>query len=102
MNDLNIAPLQEGTALTLQLSGRLDTVSAPQLEQYLDAHLAGVQDLTLDFAQLDYLSSAGLRVLLKAQKQMNRQGQLVLCHVQPVVQEVLEITGFADILQIEP
>lgn len=101
MNVLKIEQERNGTALTMYLNGRLDTATAPQLEQCLQESLNGVQDLALDFAGLDYLSSAGLRVLLKARKQMDRQGSLVVRHVNEMIQEVFEMTGFADILTIE-
>ena len=90
-----------GTALTLTLSGRLDTTTAPQLEAELKASLAGVEHLVLDFAALDYLSSAGLRVLLAAQKIMNKQGDMVVRNVNETINEVFDVTGFCDILTIE-
>lgn len=103
MQNLTIEPTRQDAALTLQLTGRLDTNTAPQLEQYLEQALPGVTHLVLDFAQLVYLSSAGLRVLLKTRKQMDRQqGDLVVRHVNAMIQEVFEVTGFADILTIEP
>ena len=91
----------EGTTLTLALEGRLDTTTSPQLETLLADELAGVTELVFDFAQLDYLSSAGLRVLLSAQKKMNSQGSMKLRNVNPTVKEVFDITGFADFLTIE-
>lgn len=91
----------EGTLLTLALTGRLDTTTASQLESELKASLNGVTELHLDFAGLDYISSAGLRVILAAQKAMNRQGSMVIHNVNETVSEVFEITGFADILTIE-
>lgn len=90
-----------GSALTLTLSGRLDTTTAPQLEAELKASLPGVEALVLDFAALDYLSSAGLRVLLAAQKIMNKQGEMVVRNVNDTIAEVFEVTGFCDILTIE-
>lgn len=102
MSMLKMEPEQAGSSLTLQLGGRLDTATAPELDQYLQEHLDGVQALALDFAALDYLSSAGLRVLLKACKQMNsRHGSLVVRHVNDMIQEVFDMTGFSDILTIE-
>ena len=92
---------QSGSALTLALTGRLDTTTSPQLEAELKASLAGVEHLVLDFAALDYLSSAGLRVLLGAQKQMNKQGDMVVRHVNETIMEIFDVTGFADILTIE-
>ena len=85
----------------MKLAGRLDTVTAPELEAELGEKLDGVRELTLDMAQLQYISSAGLRVLLAAQKRMNRQGRMRLTGVGEAVMEVFEVTGFADILTIE-
>ena len=90
-----------GAGMTITLTGRLDTTTAPQLEAELKASLPGVEHLVLDFAALDYLSSAGLRVLLAAQKQMNKQGDMVLCHVNETIAEIFDVTGFSDILTIE-
>ena len=98
---MNIMKTSEGTKLTLALEGRLDTTTAPQLEAEVKGELAGVTELTLDFAQLEYLSSAGLRVILAAQKVMNKQGKMVIRHVNETIQEVFEVTGFSDILTIE-
>ena len=82
------------------LSGRLDTITAPQLEAELKASLDGITELILDFQNLEYLSSAGLRVLLAAQKVMNRQGTMTVMHVSDTVHEIFEVTGFIDILTI--
>ena len=90
-----------GTELIIALAGRLDTTTAPQLEAELKANLPGVEHLVLDFAALDYLSSAGLRVLLAAQKQMNKQGDMVVRSVNQTIAEIFEVTGFSDILTIE-
>ncbi|MBR5287215.1 MAG: STAS domain-containing protein [Clostridia bacterium] len=87
--------------LTVILNGRLDTTTAPQLESELKESLAGVENLVLDFAGLQYLSSAGLRVLLSAQKQMNKQGSMVVRHVNETIAEIFDVTGFCDILTIE-
>ena len=92
---------RNGSALPLQLEGRLDTTTSPQLEAELSASLDGVTQLTLDLQQLAYLSSAGLRVILGAQKRMNKQGQMVVRHVNETIMEVFEVTGFVDILTIE-
>lgn len=89
------------TSLTLNISGRLDTTTAPQLEAELKESLAGVEHLVLDFAALDYLSSAGLRVLLAAQKTMNKQGDMVVRNVNETIAEIFDVTGFCDILTIE-
>lgn len=90
-----------GTELTLTLAGRLDTTTAPQLETELKRSINGVESLIMDFAALEYLSSAGLRVLLSAQKVMNKQGKMVIKNVNETISEVFEITGFSDILTIE-
>ena len=90
-----------GVALTLVLTGRLDTITSPELGAELRASLPGVTELHLDFVGLEYLSSAGLRVLLGAQKVMNKQGSMVVHNVNETIMEVFEITGFADILTIE-
>ena len=88
-------------AATLIVSGRLDTQTAPELENELDAVLSGIKELTFDFANLEYVSSAGLRVILKAQKTMNTQGSMKLTGVNDSIMEVFDITGFLDILTIE-
>ena len=90
-----------GTALTVAIEGRLDTTTAPKLEEELKASLEGIADLTMDLCTLEYISSAGLRVLLSAQKIMNRQGKLTIRNVKPEVMDIFEVTGFADILNIE-
>ena len=90
-----------GTELTIVLTGRLDTTTAPQLEAEMKTSLAGVEHLIFDFEALDYLSSAGLRVLLAAQKQMNKQGDMVVRNVNETIAEIFDVTGFADILTIE-
>ena len=89
------------TALTLALEGRLDPTTAPALEEELKNSLEGVAELTLDFEKLEYISSAGLRVLLSAQKQMNKQGKMTIRNVCADIMEVFEITGFSDILTVE-
>ena len=90
-----------GTELNVAIVGRLDTTTAPQLEAELNASYAGVEKLILDFAELVYISSAGLRVLLAAQKTMNKQGEMIIRNVNETISEVFEITGFVDILTIE-
>ena len=90
----------QGTTLRVTLEGRLDTTTAPQLEAELKASLDGITELDLDFEKLEYLSSAGLRVLLAAQKTMNKQGSMVIHHVNETIHEVFEVTGFIDILTI--
>ncbi len=98
---LNISQSKSDTALTVALEGRLDTTTAPQLESELKGALDGVTDLTLDLTALEYVSSAGLRVILSAQKIMNAQGKMKLTGVSEAVMEIFEVTGFADILTIE-
>ena len=98
---MTITKKQNGAALELALSGWLDNKTAPELEEVLSAGLKDVAELTLDFAELNYISSAGLRVLLSAQKTMNRQGSMKLKNVNEVVLEIFEVTGFSDILTIE-
>ncbi|MDO4989838.1 MAG: STAS domain-containing protein [Eubacteriales bacterium] len=98
---LNIKTTQDAGKLTVALEGRLDTVTSPDLEKCLKEKLGGVTELVMDFEELDYVSSAGLRVLLSAQKTMNRQGSMKLCHVSESIMEILEVTGFSDILTIE-
>ena len=90
----------EGEKLNVAVEGRLDTSTAPELEKEL-SDLAGVKELVLDFAKLEYVSSAGLRVLLSSQKAMNAQGKMLIKNVNETIMEVFEITGFADILTIE-
>ena len=86
---------------TLIVSGRLDTQTAPELENELDSVLSGLKELTFDMTNLEYVSSAGLRVILKAQKAMNAQGSMKLTGVNDSIMEVFDITGFLDILTIE-
>ena len=90
-----------GTELTVTIAGRLDTTTAPQLEAELKQNMVGVEKLVLDFAELEYLSSAGLRVLLAAQKVMNKQGEMIIKNVNDTINEIFEVTGFIDILTIE-
>lgn len=98
---MTIKKTLNGTELTIALEGRLDTATAPDLEKELQDSLDGVTALTLDFEKLEYISSAGLRVLLSAQKTMNKQGSMKLVHVSEVIMEIFEVTGFSDILTIE-
>lgn len=87
--------------LTIALEGRLDTTTAPLLEAELKKSIGGMSVLVLDFSGLEYLSSAGLRVLLAAQKVMNKQGKMVLHGVNETIMEIFEVTGFIDILTVE-
>lgn len=98
---MDIAKTQDGDSLTFALTGRLDTSTSPELEQALADSLEGCHTLVFDFAGLDYLSSAGLRVLLSAQKRMNKQGTMTVRNVAAPIMEVFEMTGFSDVLTIE-
>ena len=98
---LNIEKQKENDCLNIKLEGRLDTTTAPQLEEELKNSLTDVKQLILDFEKLEYISSAGLRVLLSAQKTMKKQGEMKLCNVNDIIQEIFEVTGFVDILTIE-
>ena len=97
---LNIAKTIDNGKAAFSLEGRLDTVTAPELEKELKEALEGVSELTLDFDKLEYISSAGLRVLLSAQKTMNKQGEMKIQNVNETIMEIFEVTGFADILTI--
>lgn len=98
---MNIEKTTAGNTTTLKVIGRLDTTTAPQLEAAVDACISGIEELIFDFEALEYVSSAGLRVILKAQKQMNVQGEMKIINVNETIMEVFDITGFADILTIE-
>ncbi len=98
---MTITKASEGEKLTLTLEGRLDTTTTPQLEEELKTALDGIKTLVFDFSKLEYLSSAGLRVLLATQKQMNQQGSMLITNVNETIMEVFEVTGFVDILTIQ-
>lgn len=98
---LNITKQKQEQALTVLLEGRLDTTTAPELERALREDVSDVTALCLDLGKLEYISSAGLRVLLSMQKIMNRQGSMKLIGVNDTIMEIFEITGFCDILTIE-
>ena len=98
---MKITKNQNGNSLCLALEGRLDTNTAPELEASIKGSIDGVEELTINMESLDYLSSAGLRVLLGAQKIMNKQGSMRVTHVNDTIMEIFEVTGFADILTIE-
>lgn len=98
---LDIKKSINGDKAIFTLSGRLDTTTAPELEKEIKASINGIADLTMDMKDLDYISSAGLRVLLAAQKIMNKQGQMTIHNVNETVMEIFEVTGFSDILTIE-
>jgi anti-sigma B factor antagonist len=97
---LNIEKRTNGSELVVALEGRLDTITAPDLEKELQESLDDVKLLTLDFEKLEYISSAWLRVLLSAQKVMNRQGAMKVTHVSSAIREIFDVTGFSDILTI--
>ncbi|MCQ2054163.1 MAG: STAS domain-containing protein [Fibrobacter sp.] len=90
----------ENAVMEIALDGRLDTMTAPQLETEIMGKLDGITDLRFDFVKLTYISSAGLRVLLTAQKIMNKQGRMIVQNVCPEIKDILEVTGFSDILTI--
>ena len=98
---LNIEKKSEGKNLSFVLSGRLDTTTAPDLEKEVKENIEGVEKLDFDFSDLAYISSAGLRVLLSAQKIMNKQGEMVVKNCSEEIKEIFEVTGFSDILTIE-
>lgn len=98
---MTINETREGSKLTVALEGRLDTITAPDLEKRLQKVLPGVKELVFDMEKLEYLSSAGLRVLLYAHKTMTAQGSMVVRHVNDLIVEVFEVTGFSSILNIE-
>ena len=98
---MTITKNQEGGKLTIALEGRLDTTTSPQLEAELRTSVNDVTELVFDLDKLDYISSAGLRVLLAAQKVMNKQGEMKIRNVKPEIMEIFDVTGFVDILNIE-
>ncbi len=98
---MTITKNMNGNALEIALEGRLDTMTAPELEAELNSSLSSAESLTLDFSKLEYISSAGLRVLLSAHKAMSAKGGMKVTNVNEIVQEVFDVTGFADILTIE-
>lgn len=98
---MNMHKTIEGSTLCIALEGRLDTTTAPLLEAELEKSIANSTRLVMDFDKLEYLSSAGLRVLLSAQKVMNKQGEMVIRGVNETIMEIFEVTGFIDILNIE-
>ncbi len=98
---MDISSKQEGTVLEIALQGRLDTMTAPELEAELNKSLKDADSLVLDFSKLEYISSAGLRVLLSAHKAMSSKDGMKVTNVNEIVREVFEVTGFGDILTIE-
>lgn len=98
---MQITKTNDNDSLTIALKGRLDTLTAPQLDAEIQGKLDGVKSLVFDFKNLDYISSAGLRILLMAQKIMNKQGSMVVKNASSEIKEIFEVTGFCDILTIE-
>jgi len=98
---MKITKKLDNDALLIELEGRLDTITSPELEKVINESLAGVTKLTLDFARLEYVSSAGLRVILSAQKIMSKQGEMFLINVSDSIKDIFEMTGFSEILNIE-
>lgn len=98
---LNIKNAKDGNKLLIELDGRLDTTTAPQLEEKINSEIGGVSELTFELKGLEYISSAGLRVLLSAQKIMNKQGTMVVKNASEEVLEIFEVTGFSDIFTIQ-
>lgn len=98
---MTITKNQDGEKLTFTLGGRLDTIAAPELDSEIKASLDGVKDLVLDISGIDYISSAGLRVLLSAHKTMNKQGNMKVTGASQAIMEIFDITGFIDLINIE-
>lgn len=98
---MNIVQKRNGNALTIAPEGYLDTTTAPELRAVLESALKDVTELTFDFEKLEYISSSGLRLLLFAQKAMDRQGSMKVIHANETVMEIFEVTGFSDFLTIE-
>lgn len=98
---LNIDKKVDGKNIELVLSGRIDTTTAPELDKAIQGIIGDAQNLVFNFADIDYISSAGLRVLLTSQKAMNKQGSMKVIHVNESVMEIFEVTGFSEILSIE-
>lgn len=98
---MQITNEKNGSSLTVFVSGRVDTATAPELESYIEEYTDGISELILDLKDMSYTSSAGLRVFLKAQKKMNAQGSMTVKNVQNTVMEIFDMTGFSDILNIE-
>lgn len=98
---MNMQKSVDGTCMKVMIEGRIDTTTAPELETELKSDMTDITELQLDFADVEYISSAGLRVLLSAQKIMNKQGKMVILNVRETVMEIFEVTGFVDILTIQ-
>ncbi len=98
---MKIQQTRDNDTLTIALGGRLDTVSAPELEELLGTALENTSNLIFDLKDLEYMSSAGLRLLLSAQKKMTGKGEMKIIHASDIIMEIFEVTGFTDILTIE-
>jgi len=98
---MTIHDIRDGDSLTVALEGRLDTLSSPELEEHLEKNYPAITGLTFDLEKLDYLSSAGLRVILKAQKAMADKGGVLIRHANQLVMGVFTVTGFSDIFRFE-
>lgn len=98
---MEILQHKNGEELVIEVKGRLDTVTAPELEAVISKELTGIKSLIIDFSGLDYISSAGLRVLLSAAKIMDKQGKMVVTNPNDVVKDVFDVTGFNDVLNIQ-
>ncbi|MBQ5398228.1 MAG: STAS domain-containing protein [Ruminococcus sp.] len=98
---MNIKKQKSGNRLTITINGRIDTVSAPEAESFINENLGETQELILDFKDVNYVSSAGLRVLLSLQKKMNARGEMKLINVSEAVSDVFEVTGFSEIIDYE-
>ncbi len=98
---MTVSKKQENDKLYIALEGRLDTMTSPEFEAELDQSLDGITELTLDFSALDYISSAGLRVLLRTHKRLTGQGEMKITGANETINEIFDVTGFNDILNIE-
>ena len=98
---MTVNKIKNGNSLVIAPEGRLDTITAPELDNEIKASIDGITSLEFDLTNLEYISSAGLRVLLSAQKVMNKQGEMKVCNVNETIMEIFEVTGFSDILDIE-
>lgn len=98
---MTINKTKENDSLMIALEGRLDTLTAPKLDAEIQGALDGIKSLVFDFEKLAYISSAGLRILLSAQKVMNKQGTMVIKNAGPEIREIFDVTGFSDILTLE-
>ena len=97
---MTIENLKQDSHLTLKVAGRVDTITAPDFEKEIRENIDGITKLSIDIADVAYISSAGLRVLLSAQKIMNKQGEMEILNVQDAIKEIFDVTGFSDILTI--